>query len=227
MKADANSGHATCEMRLSMAESARLLQRAQAERVSASAVIETAWAILLGCHAECSDVLFGVTVSGRPPEVSRVDTIVGPFVNNVPRRVEVSLDAPVMAVCRRLHALQVDTQPFEHCSLERIRRLPSDATADCSIRSSFMRITHCTPFRNSRWQTLPLATCTERPHQLIRSRWWPCRDASSPFDCFTIANFLATKPPRDCWSRFSHSARHHRPARGCACVTWRSSIAAN
>ncbi|HVU87655.1 MAG TPA: condensation domain-containing protein [Pirellulales bacterium] len=116
----ANDGHAACELRLSAIESARLAQRAQAARVGTNALVEAAWAILLARHAACDDVLFGVTVSGRPHEVPHVDTIVGPFANNVLRRAAVSLDEPVMALSKRLNELQVETQPFEHCSLERI-----------------------------------------------------------------------------------------------------------
>ena len=67
-------------------------------------------------------MLFGVAVSGRPPAVPRVETIVGPFTNNVLRRVKVSREDSLSDLCRRLHRLQLDTQPFEHCSLEQISK---------------------------------------------------------------------------------------------------------
>src|SRR5262249_39327048 len=51
-----------------------------------STIVQAAWAALLGRHAGEEDVLFGITVSGRPPEVRGVESMVGLFINTVPLR---------------------------------------------------------------------------------------------------------------------------------------------
>jgi thioesterase domain-containing protein len=113
---------AHCELRLSEGDSHRLRQLGLACRVSGSAIVQAAWAILLSRHADREDVLFGVTVSGRPPQVPRVETIVGPFSNTLPLRIRVSRDDRLPELFERLHAQQTDLQPFEHCSLEQMAR---------------------------------------------------------------------------------------------------------
>ena len=51
-------------------------------------MIQTAWAILLGRLTGREDVVFGVTVAGRPPEVAGIENMVGLFINTLPLRVQ-------------------------------------------------------------------------------------------------------------------------------------------
>lgn len=128
--------HLQREARLSATDSAQLVEFARTRRVSTSACVEAAWAVLLSRHAEADDVRFGVTVSGRPPQVARVETIVGAFANNVPRRIVLSAHESVTSLCQRLNLLQVDTQPFEHCSGQQIAAatgLAGDALFDSLV----------------------------------------------------------------------------------------------
>ena len=46
-----------------------------------------AWAVILSRLTDRPDVVFGVTVSGRPAELAGVETMVGLFINTVPLRV--------------------------------------------------------------------------------------------------------------------------------------------
>ncbi|KPC63683.1 hypothetical protein ADL35_47605, partial [Streptomyces sp. NRRL WC-3753] len=50
-------------------------------------VVQGAWAVLLSRLTGRDDVVFGSTVSGRPPEVPGVETMVGLFINTLPVRV--------------------------------------------------------------------------------------------------------------------------------------------
>ena len=59
------TGHGECELRLSQADTSRLAELALGQRVSRSALVKAAWAILLARYLDCEDVVFGVTVSGR------------------------------------------------------------------------------------------------------------------------------------------------------------------
>ena len=50
-------------------------------------VLQTAWALLLARLTGKDDVVFGMTVSGRPPEIPGIEQMVGLLINTVPVRV--------------------------------------------------------------------------------------------------------------------------------------------
>ena len=50
--------------------------------------MQAAWGILLGRLTGRDDVVFGVTVAGRPPEIAGIETMVGLFINTLPLRVK-------------------------------------------------------------------------------------------------------------------------------------------
>ena len=56
--------------------------------VTLNTVIQAAWAILLGRLTGRDDVVFGVTVAGRPPEIAGIERMVGLFINTLPLRVK-------------------------------------------------------------------------------------------------------------------------------------------
>ncbi|WP_369208742.1 amino acid adenylation domain-containing protein, partial [Streptomyces sp. PU-14G] len=69
-------------------EAARGLSRRAAELgVTLNTLVQGAWALLLSGLTGRQDVVFGATVSGRPPEVAGVDEMVGLFINTLPVRV--------------------------------------------------------------------------------------------------------------------------------------------
>ncbi|WP_190085816.1 non-ribosomal peptide synthetase [Streptomyces longisporoflavus] len=86
------------------ADIARVLSRRAAELgVTVNAVVQGTWAILLARLTGRQDVVFGATVSGRPPAVPGVDSMVGLFLNTVPIRVRC---APANTLGELLTALQ-------------------------------------------------------------------------------------------------------------------------
>ena len=50
-------------------------------------LLQGAWASVLGAAAGLDDVVYGTTVSGRPPELAGVEQMVGLFINTLPLRV--------------------------------------------------------------------------------------------------------------------------------------------
>ncbi|RAG85060.1 hypothetical protein DN069_13970 [Streptacidiphilus pinicola] len=55
--------------------------------VTLNTLVQGAWAVLLGQLTGRQDVVFGATVSGRPPQVDGVESMVGLFINTLPVRV--------------------------------------------------------------------------------------------------------------------------------------------
>ena len=51
-------------------------------------MLQAAWAVLLARYNRVEDVVFGITVSGRVPELTECDRIVGLFINTIPVRIQ-------------------------------------------------------------------------------------------------------------------------------------------
>lgn len=85
-------------------------------RVTPGAVLQSAVALLLAQRTGRDDVVYGLTVSGRPPDLADVATIIGSFVNNVPARVRLVRQQPVAALVRALHQREGRQVPHMHVS---------------------------------------------------------------------------------------------------------------
>ncbi|MDR3663001.1 MAG: amino acid adenylation domain-containing protein, partial [Mycobacterium sp.] len=81
----------------------RLVDAAQARGVTVNTLTQMAWAAMLSVLTDRRDVVFGVTVSGRPSELAGVETMVGLFINTVPLRVQLD---PLQRVGDQCLALQ-------------------------------------------------------------------------------------------------------------------------
>ncbi len=80
-------GVAVAESLWSREESDRLRQFARGAGLTLNTLVQAAWGLLLGLASGRRDVVFGMTVAGRPAELPGVESIVGPFLNTLPVRV--------------------------------------------------------------------------------------------------------------------------------------------
>lgn len=87
------------EICLDRAETEEIVAAVRARGITMSTVLQVAWAIVLARFTDRDDVVFGVTVSGRPVDLSSVETMVGLFINTIPLRVRVNPNIPVSQVC--------------------------------------------------------------------------------------------------------------------------------
>jgi non-ribosomal peptide synthetase component F len=78
------------EVTLALTETLTTALNFQARRqgVTLNTLIQAAWAILLGRLTGRNDVVFGITVAGRPPELAGIERMVGLFINTLPLRVK-------------------------------------------------------------------------------------------------------------------------------------------
>ena len=113
------------------AETTRSLQRlAQSRRLTLSILVQGAWSVLLSRYSGSTDVVYGATVSGRPPEIADVDSMIGLFINTLPVRVKVFEDEPVVEFLARLQNEQIAREPFAHAPLSRIQTWSQVAAPD-------------------------------------------------------------------------------------------------
>lgn len=90
--------------------------------VTFNTVLQTAWAMLLGDLLGRDDIVFGATVSGRPPELPGVESMVGLFINTVPVRVRLDPRATVTDLLRQVQLDQSRTVDHQYLGLADIQR---------------------------------------------------------------------------------------------------------
>ncbi|WP_240196891.1 condensation domain-containing protein, partial [Nonomuraea lactucae] len=99
-----------------------LEQLARRARVTLGTVVQAGWALLLSRYSGESDVMFGLTVSGRPAELAGMESIVGLFINTLPLRARVPSDVAFVDWLRELQDNQVAMQRFEYTPLVDVQR---------------------------------------------------------------------------------------------------------
>ena len=105
----------TTEIKAPRDETHRLVEAARARGVTVNTLTQMAWAAILSVLTDRRDVVFGVTVSGRPGELAGVESMVGLFINTVPLRVRLD---PLRRVGEQCLALQRDAAELrEHSYL--------------------------------------------------------------------------------------------------------------
>ncbi|WP_330330499.1 amino acid adenylation domain-containing protein [Streptomyces sp. NBC_00536] len=102
---------------------AALTATARAHGLTLNAVVQGAWGIVLGALTGRDDVLFGETVSGRPPELPGVESMVGLFSNTVPVRVRLDPAASLAETLSRVQAQRVELLAYHHLGLADLQKL--------------------------------------------------------------------------------------------------------
>ncbi|MDX2617602.1 non-ribosomal peptide synthetase [Streptomyces stelliscabiei] len=118
----ASDGHDVHELMLSEALTDALVSTARAHRLTLNTVVQGLWGLLLGAFTGRDDVVFGATVSGRPPELPGAESMLGLFVNTLPVRVRIDRDETLAALLTRLQREQRSLHAHQHASLAELTR---------------------------------------------------------------------------------------------------------
>ncbi|NJQ03979.1 condensation domain-containing protein, partial [Streptomyces zingiberis] len=106
------------------AERTRALdERVRALGVTVNTAVQVAWALVLARLTGRTDVVFGGTVAGRPPELPGVEAMVGLFINTLPVRVRLDGAEPVAETLTRTQKNQSALIAHQHLRLPEIQHL--------------------------------------------------------------------------------------------------------
>ncbi|OYT81438.1 non-ribosomal peptide synthetase [Pseudomonas sp. PGPPP2] len=94
-----------CYTRLDARDGAQLRELAQAHQLTVNTFAQAAWALVLRRLSGDRDVLFGVTVAGRPVEMPEMQRTVGLFINSIALRVKLPEDGQRCSVRQWLSGL--------------------------------------------------------------------------------------------------------------------------
>jgi len=94
---------------------------AKTSGLTLNTLVQGAWALLLGRHTGRDEVVFGTTVSGRPPELPGAADITGLFITTLPTRTTVPTDGTLLDWLRRVQREQSEDRRFDYVPLTRLR----------------------------------------------------------------------------------------------------------
>ncbi|PRW90585.1 non-ribosomal peptide synthetase [Pseudomonas fluorescens] len=94
-----------CYTRLDARDGAQLRELSQAHQLTVNTFAQAAWALVLRRLSGDRDVLFGVTVAGRPVDMPEMQRTVGLFINSIALRVKLPEDGERCSVRQWLSAL--------------------------------------------------------------------------------------------------------------------------
>ena len=99
----------------------KLQNSVSAWQITANILFQCTWGILLQHYNNTPDVVFGVVVSGRPPELYGIEDMVGLFINTIPLRIISYPDMPFSQLLQDIKKETAATKAHEHISLAEIQ----------------------------------------------------------------------------------------------------------
>lgn len=106
---------------LSEQDTEKLNALAQQYRLTPNTFIQAAWALLLSRYSGQEEVLFGVTVSGRPTDLLGSEEILGVFINTLPLRAVVRAEQSLLEFLQDLLQRNIDIRQHEYTPLVQIQ----------------------------------------------------------------------------------------------------------
>ena len=115
-----NDSYEEQQTRLSEEMTHNLQEFARQNQFTFNTLVQGAWALLLSRYSGEQDIVFGVTVSGRPPELLGVESTVGLFINTLPLRVQIPMDDDLLSWLKYIQKQQVLISEYEYSPLVRV-----------------------------------------------------------------------------------------------------------
>ena len=98
-------------------------------------LLRAAWALLAAKCSDATDVVFGITLSGRNAPVSQINTILGPTFTTVPVRVKLDTSHKIKQFIEQIHIQATNMIAFEHLGLHSIQKIDLNTRAACEFRT--------------------------------------------------------------------------------------------
>ncbi len=116
-------GVADAVTRLGEEDTRELLAFAQRHRLTPNTFVQAAWALTLMHYSGRDDVLFGITVAGRPTDLSGSEQMLGMFINSLPLRIGLKPNQRILEFMASLVAQNLDMRRYEYLPLLRVQAL--------------------------------------------------------------------------------------------------------
>jgi amino acid adenylation domain-containing protein len=94
---------------------------AKRNHLTISTLLQAAWAVVLSRYSATNDVLFGITVSGRPYELPGIETMVGLLINTLPLRIQIAPEESCLSTLQKVQNTVAGLLEHEHSALTQIQ----------------------------------------------------------------------------------------------------------
>ncbi|WP_084483903.1 non-ribosomal peptide synthetase [Nocardia anaemiae] len=138
-------GFGVCEFDLSPAQTSALTAFAATAEVTANTVVQAAWGLVVAGSTGRDDVVFGATVSGRPPQLDGIGDMIGLFVDAVPVRIRFDRGTTAPALLADLQAEQASLLDHHHLGLAAIQRAVGSSISTTQALSAAIPLCSPTP----------------------------------------------------------------------------------
>jgi amino acid adenylation domain-containing protein len=115
------AGRSSRSIGLPEPEILELKARFQRQRLTVATVVHGAWTLLLARTLGEDDVVFGTTVSGRPPTLPGSEAMLGCFINTLPVRLELAAGERALPFLQRMQAGLTELRRYEHSPLVEVQ----------------------------------------------------------------------------------------------------------
>lgn len=75
---------------------------AKKEQLTLASLFQSLWGVLLNKLFNHNDIVFGVVVSGRNPQIQNIEHIVGLFINTIPLRIKLDSQSTIISIAKRV-----------------------------------------------------------------------------------------------------------------------------
>ncbi|PHH92583.1 hypothetical protein CDD83_6745 [Cordyceps sp. RAO-2017] len=99
-----------------------------------STAIRLAWAVVLSCHTDSDDILYGLTVNGRSAPLEGIEEITGPTFATFPVRTRIRQSDTVQASLAAVHQKTIEVMPFQQFGMQNLRQLSPEAASACNFQ---------------------------------------------------------------------------------------------
>ncbi|MFC4464297.1 amino acid adenylation domain-containing protein [Streptomyces xiangluensis] len=109
------------EFGLTEEQTRALTARARSAGVTVNTVVQAAWSLVLAGLTGTDDVVFGVTVNGRPAELPGIESMVGLFINTLPLRIRLRPEQTVGELLGSVHRAQAELIAHQYLGLSEVQ----------------------------------------------------------------------------------------------------------
>ena len=111
-----------CSAHIDLSNTAGFIDLKRRSEASMATIAQLFWVFTVAKITRGNDVLFGVTVSGRPATIPGVERIIGCFINNVPCRSQIGPNTTIEKLLEKLSRDQIERENFQHVSLLQLNK---------------------------------------------------------------------------------------------------------
>ena len=123
-------------VQLSLETTQKLDTFATQNRLTLATIINGIWAILISRYSGSDNILYGCTVTGRPADLTGIESMIGMFVNTLPIHANLNKEQSLLTWLQRFQLQLVKTRNYEYTPLIDVQQwseLPQNSTLFDSI----------------------------------------------------------------------------------------------